>query len=109
MSITFDLIGDGLCKIVKTEGAGPAVLNEEYSFTGTFPLTDHTDLGKHTYTFTNGSKTFTGVLTGFSCDCTFETRQRWPNGELGTPNFTVKMAVKAASSDRVDESDSGCS
>jgi hypothetical protein len=57
---------------------------------GKFPLTDYRDL-KHEYVLQRADgSVVTGILEGFTCDCTAETRARWPQG-LGIPRFSIRL------------------
>jgi len=55
---------------------------------GKFPLNDFTDLDKHTYVFQKEDGTqFSGILSGFTYDCTFDGRP----GSCGIPRVCVRL------------------
>lgn len=63
---------------------------------GKFPLNDFTDLGIHTYVFKkeNGTQ-FSGLLTGFTYDCTFDGHP----GSHGIPQISVNLIPPVAAND----------
>ena len=92
------------CEVINVKGFPSAVVGDKFQFEGTFPLTDYTDLRKHEYTLTCGEVVITGILDGFTCDCTYATRLRWPNGELGLPEFRLTPSAKEPSTkEKADE------
>ena len=58
--------------------------------TGKFPLNDYKDCNVHTYTFEKADGTrFSGLLEGFTYDCTHEGMQH----DIGQARFTVQLSA----------------
>ena len=59
---------------------------------GKFPLNDFMDLGIHTYVFQKEDESqFSGILTGFTYDCTFDGAP----GSTGVPRISVRLTPLA--------------
>ena len=100
MSAHFDLLDTSTmtCKVVadcfhKSDGVLP-VGEVMTVVSGKFPLNDYKDTinhSKHEYVLQRADgSVITGILEGFTCDCTAETRARWPQG-LGIPRFSLQL------------------
>ncbi len=99
MTAYFDLLDTSTmtCKVVADPGVGTSLLPLGEVMTvvsGKFPLNDYKDTinhSKHEYVLQRADGTFIrGILDGFTCDCTGETRARWPQG-LGIPRFSLQL------------------
>jgi hypothetical protein len=97
---SFDIINaeKGICKVLGTQDCGthaytdppaPFMKDEEVTFTGKWPLQSYLDNEKEEFSFhrVDGS-TVTGVLIGFTIDCTSPYMHK-----LGIPRLRIRIPV----------------